>query len=133
MTRTWKPTSSREARRKRTIKAACVWGDLEERAMARARRKRSSNDDLVEAAEGQLHNILGLYKLFQEKRPVIVFDLQSEKIYAYPYEEYKATLSERSQAMLTDEYERAIADNMIVVFVQDNDTRRLVSMLFEIE
>jgi hypothetical protein len=42
--------------RKARTEAACVWGDLEERAMSRVRRKRSTNDDLVEAAEGQLHD-----------------------------------------------------------------------------
>ena len=73
------------------------------------------------------------YKRFEAKRPVMLFDLQSQKIYAYPYEEYKADLSERSQAMLTDEYENAIAKNKIVVFVKDNETRRLVSMSFDYE
>jgi hypothetical protein len=101
--------------------------------MARVGRKKGSNDDLVEAAERQLHNILGLYKLFEDKRPVMLFDLQSQQIYAYPYAEYKATLSERSQAMLTDEYERAIASDKVVVFVRDNETRRLVSMSFKNE
>jgi hypothetical protein len=99
--------------------------------MAGGRPKRGPNDDLVEAAQGQLHNILGLYKLFEDKRPVMVFDLQSRKIYAYPYEEYKATLSERSRSMLTDEYHEAVMRNKVVVFVRDNETRRLTSMSFD--
>jgi hypothetical protein len=33
--------------------------------------------------------------------------------------------------MLTDEYERAIASNKVVVFVRDNETRRLASMSFK--
>jgi len=99
--------------------------------MSRARRKRSTNDDLVEAAEGQLHNILGLYKLFDDKRPVMVFDLQSQKIYAYPCDEYRSTLSERSQAMLTVQYDEAVVENKVVVFVRDNESRRLTSMSFE--
>jgi hypothetical protein len=98
--------------------------------MAGERPKRSPNDDLVEAAQGQLHNILGLYKLFEAKRPVMVFDLQSQKIYAYPYEEYKAALSERSQSMLTDEYDEAVIRNKVVI-VRDNETRRLTSMSFD--
>src|SRR5260370_3550497 len=101
--------------------------------MARGRPKRRPNDDLVEAAEGQLHNILGLYKLFKERRTVMVFDLQSQKIYAYPYDEYKATLSERSQAILTVQYDEAVVENRIVVFVRDNETRRLTSMSFKNE
>jgi hypothetical protein len=60
-------------------------------------------------------------------------DLQSQKIYAYPYKEFKAELSPRSQAMLEAEYERAIAQEKIVVFVRDNETRRFVSMSFDNE
>jgi hypothetical protein len=91
------------------------------------------NDDLVEAAEGQLHNILMFYKLFEDKRPVMLFDLQSQQIFAYPYEEFKATLSERSQAMLTTQYDEAVVKNKVVVFVRDNETRRLTSMSFDDE
>ncbi len=35
--------------------------------------------------------------------------------------------------MLEDEYERAVARGKIVVFVRDDETRRLVSMTFEEE
>ncbi len=101
--------------------------------MSRVRRKGSSNADLVEAAEGQLHNILTLYKLFEDKRPVMLYDLQSWQRLAYPYEEYKATLSERSRAMLTAQYDEAIARNKVVVFVRDDETRSLTSMSFDYE
>ena len=91
------------------------------------------NDDLVEAAQNVLPQILMLYKLFEDKRPVMQLDLPNQKIYAYPYKEFKAELSPRSQAMLEAEYERAIAQDKIVVFVRDNETRRLVSMSFDNE
>src|SRR4051812_2130231 len=101
--------------------------------MTKARRKDRSNDDLVEAAEAVLPHILMFYKRFEAKRPVMLLDLPSEKIYAYPYQEFKAELSERSQAMLTTDYENAVAQEKIVVFVRDNETRRLTSMLFDSE
>ena len=69
--------------------------EIEEVLMARAKRKKSPNDDLVEAAENSLPHILMFYKRFEDKRPVMLLDLQSQKIYAYPYEEFKADLSER--------------------------------------
>ena len=101
--------------------------------MARVRRNRSPNDDLVEAAENCLPNILMFYKRFEDKRLVLLLDLQSQKIYAYPYKEFKAELSERSQVMLAADYEEAIAKNKIVVFVRDNENQRLASMLFDYE
>ena len=101
--------------------------------MTKEKRRDRRNADLVEAAENCLPNILMFYKRFEEKRPVMLLDLQSQKIYAYPYKEFKAELSERSQVMLAADYEKAIAKNQIVVFVRDNETQRLVSMLFDYE
>src|SRR3954452_10900860 len=101
--------------------------------MASQRRKRSPNADLVEAAESVLPDILMFYKRFEDKRPVMLLDLPSGRIYAYPYDGFKAGLSERSQAMLTADYEKALAGNKAIVFVRDNETRRLVSMLFNEE
>ena len=39
----------------------------------------------------------------------MLFDIQEQRNYALPYAEYRAELSERSQAMLKEQYERAIA------------------------
>jgi hypothetical protein len=73
------------------------------------------------------------YGRFEDNRSVMLFDLPSGKIYAYPYEGFKADLGRESQATLTADYEKAVAQNKVVVFVRDNDTRRLVSMLFDYE
>jgi hypothetical protein len=56
-----------------------------------------------------------------------VLHLQEQRIYVYPYQDFKADLSAADQESLKDEYEQAIAENKIVVFVQDNERRRLVS------
>jgi hypothetical protein len=95
--------------------------------------RHGSNADLVEAAESVLPDILMYYQQFRDKRPVMLLDIQSERIHALPYEKFKADLSEPSQATLTACYEEALVENKIVVFVRDNETRRLVSMLFRNE
>jgi hypothetical protein len=105
--------------------------EIDEAVVTRPEGKDRPNEDLVEAAEEVLPKILTFYKLFEDKRPIMLFDLQSQQILAYPYEEYKATLSERSQAMLTVQYDEARVKNKVVVFVRDNETRRLTSMSFE--
>ncbi len=101
--------------------------------MSKAKRNRSPNDDLVEAAENSLPHILMFSKRFEKERPTMRLDLQSQEIYACPYEDFKSDLSERSQVMLTADYETAIAKNKVVVFVRDNETQRLASMLFDYE
>lgn len=90
-------------------------------------------DPLVEAAQNNLPLILALYKLFEDKRPVMLFDLQSQKVYAYPYMEYKANMNERSQAILERQYQEAITEDRIVVFVRDNESQRLTSMVLDKE
>ena len=57
----------------------------------------------------------------------MLFDIQEQRIHAMPYAEYRADLSKRSQASLKQQYERAMADGKMVVFVRDNEKERLVS------
>jgi hypothetical protein len=90
------------------------------------------SDDLLNAALENWEHILRMYRLFEEKKPVMLYDIQEERIYAYPYREFKAELSERSQASLQEQYEEAIRENKVVVFVRDNDQRKLVSFSLDL-
>jgi len=71
--------------------------------------------------------ILMLYEKFADKKPLMLYDIQERRIYAMPYREYRATLSKRSQISLKKQYDRAMADGDIVVFVKDNEKEKLVS------
>jgi len=72
-------------------------------------------------------HILMHYQEFEDKKPVMLFDIQEQRLYVYPYDGFKAELSERSQNLLEQQYERALAEQKIVVFVRDNDQKKLVS------
>jgi hypothetical protein len=74
-----------------------------------------------------MEDILYCYEQYQEKRPVLLFDMQEHRIYVYPYLEFKNDLSARSQGILQEQYEQASTDDKIVVFVRDNDAKKLVS------
>lgn len=84
-------------------------------------------DYLLNAACEQKDDILMMYKRFEDKKPVMLLDIQERRIYAYPYADFKKELSQRSQASLTKQYEKAMRENEVVVFVRDNDQRRLLS------
>jgi len=84
-------------------------------------------DALFDAACDRADDILRLYRQFAEKKPVMLLELPSQKIYAYPYLEFKNTLSDRSQKMLEKEYQEAVAHHQIVVFVKDNDREKMIS------
>ena len=85
------------------------------------------NDPYWEIVCEHWPKILRWYQLFADKQPVMLFDIQEQKIYAYPYKEFKADLSQRSQAQLARQYRKAAAHNQVVVFVRDNEKRKLVS------
>jgi hypothetical protein len=97
----------------------------------------SAGDDLnaylLDAAREHWPAIRGLYEQFEEKRPVMLFDIQEQRVYAYPYDEFMKEVSARSQRSLQKQYEQAIHENSIVVFVRDNEQRRLVSFSVEWE
>ena len=68
-------------------------------------------------------SIRAAYRAHAQHKPLIEFNLQEQRLYAYSHLEYKATLSERSQTMLTEQYEKAQLQNQIVVFIKDEDSR----------
>ncbi len=84
-----------------------------------------------DAVGEQWDNILGLYKRFEDKKPVMLLDIQEQKIYAYPYNDFRSELSKKSQIQLEEQYETAILNNEMVVFVRDNEKKDLVSYSLE--
>jgi hypothetical protein len=91
------------------------------------------SDPYFNAIQEQWNNIRGLYLTYGDKKPIILYDLQERKIYAYPYKEFKAELSKRSQASLEHDYKSASVLGGIVVFVRDNIERKLVSYTMSID
>ena len=82
-------------------------------------------DELLDPALEQYGNILMMYEMFEAKRPVMLFDIQEQRVYAYPYREFRDEMNERSQHLLKQQYEQAQVDGQIVVFVRDNVKRKL--------
>jgi hypothetical protein len=95
--------------------------------MARRTKKPMPHDPYWDVVQSLMQNILTIYEQYREKKPVMLFDMQEHRIYVYPYLDFKHDLSERSQRLLQDQYEQAMTDDKIVVFVRDNDARKLVS------
>lgn len=92
-----------------------------------------TNQDYLNIAYNKIDGILQLYRQFKHKNPVMLYDLQANQIYAYPYNDFKETLSQRSQDMLARDYKSANAANETVVFVRDNEGNKLVSFKMDLE
>ena len=87
----------------------------------------ADSDYLLNIAQEHRPEILLIYKQFEDKKPIILYDIQEERIYVYPYTEFRDDMSEKSQRSLTEQYEAALREDNMVIFVRDNEQRRLVS------
>jgi hypothetical protein len=62
----------------------------------------------------------------------MLLDIQEQRVYAYPYDDFRKELSAKSQRSLEKQYGAANRERQVVVFVRDNDERRLVSLAFDL-
>jgi hypothetical protein len=96
--------------------------------MSKLKRTKSPNADLVAAARSHRTQIVMFHDQRGGTHPVILLDFQRLKLRSYPFQEYKATVRPQSQAMLDEEYEKAVAKNKVLVVVWDSATRRLATI-----
>lgn len=85
------------------------------------------NDPYLDVVYRHWSSIVMMHERYADKRPVMLFDIQEQRIYALPYAAYRAELSQRSQASFKEQYEQAVANGDVVVFVRDNQQEKLVS------
>ena len=85
------------------------------------------DDYLLDALSEYWEHVVVAYKQLEDKRPIMLYDIQEKQVYAYYYEGFKSEMSVESQLSLTEQYEQAAAAGQMVVFVRDNDKKRLVS------
>ena len=90
-----------------------------------------SGDYLFDAMVEHWEHVVRIYEQFADKHPIMLYDIQEQRIYAHEYEGFKSEMSAKSQASLTEQYELALAEGKMVVFVRDNDNKRLASYLLE--
>jgi hypothetical protein len=95
--------------------------------------EKPGSDYLLDAAQENWPYILEAYHRFEDNKPIVLYDIQERRIYVYPYAGFIEELSEKSRLTLKDQYQRAVQENKIVVFVRDNDQRKLVSFSMNYE
>lgn len=95
--------------------------------------KKAQRDPYWQVVREQYDNLLDLYRQFAKERPVMLFDIQEQRGYAYPYQEFSADLSKKSQLSLASQYRDACRDGQMVVFIRDNVERKLRSYSVPIE
>lgn len=92
--------------------------------MKRSKRK---NDSYEEVVDEHWADIVEVFRQFEEKHPILLFDIQEQQIYAYPFQDFAAELSARDQTALGRQHKKVVDGESIIVFVRDNQLRKLVS------
>ena len=88
---------------------------------------KQKSDPLWKAVRQHLPSVRMAYEMHADKRPVVLFDIQEQMVYVYPYVDFKNDLNESSQLALCDQYAQSERSHQVVVFVRDNIRRKLVS------
>ncbi len=88
------------------------------------------SDPYLEMVQEHWDEITMMYRLFEEKNPIIELDVQPLRIFAYPAREYLGLLSDRTREQTRKLYRRAVADGSIMVFVRDEAKRVFRSFIF---
>jgi hypothetical protein len=92
-----------------------------------------ATDEFLDAALKYRPQIVLLYRQHASKKPIMLFDRQEERIYAYPVVDFLKELSAKSQLSLKEQYDEAVSSDQMVVFVRDNEQRRLLSFTLDVE
>ena len=92
----------------------------------------NSDPYLAEIHKAWAH-IRNLYMMFASRKPVMLYDLQEKKIYAHPYKEFRSEMNKRSQDILKRDYKFASTNRRMIIFVRDNEKRKLISYSMSID
>jgi hypothetical protein len=84
-------------------------------------------DKYIDTIEMHCMRILEIYLRYEEKKPVMLFDVTEGKISAYPYKEFKKELNVRGQESLTKQYNEAHRGDQFVIFIRDSQKKKLMS------
>jgi hypothetical protein len=74
--------------------------------------------------------ITAMYLAYEDRKPMIEFDVVRGQILAYPAKDYLEDITERTRDLAKKQYREAIAEGALMVFVRDKAKRVLRSYVF---
>ena len=89
-------------------------------------------DPYFDLIDERWNYIAQIYNEFRDKKPIIEYLVDSEKIYSYPGGEYIKMLSARTRNRTENQYEEACKKEQFLLFVRDEKNQKLKSYIFDI-
>jgi hypothetical protein len=74
--------------------------------------------------------LTGMYVAFEDRAPMLEFDVVTGQIRAYPAGDYLEELSGRTREETKKQYKKAVAEGALMVFVRDESKEILRSYIF---
>jgi len=90
------------------------------------------NDPYLDLIDTSWDNIVMMYQYFGDKKPIIEYELPSQKIYSCPAQEYINALSLRTRENARKQYEDAVKKHQFMVFIRDHKKKKLRSYIFDL-
>ena len=90
------------------------------------------NDPYLDLINTQWDNIIMMYQTFQDKKPIIEYEIDTQRIYSYPAKEYLNDLGIRTRNEAIKQYEKAIKNDQFMLFIKDNKNEILRSYIFDL-
>lgn len=90
-------------------------------------------DPYLGLIEEQWANIASLYNEHADKYPVMLVDVRELEIHAFPFAEFRTLLDSPSQAALDEQYQRAVENRQMVLFVRDTEHKIFQSYSLALE
>lgn len=92
-----------------------------------------TTDPYLELVKQQWPTIAETYNRFAEQQPILLMDVQSAEIHAYPFEAFVLVLEAASRRQVEAQYRRALASRQMVIFVRDTDHKVFQSYTLALE
>jgi hypothetical protein len=90
----------------------------------------ADSDIYLRILRKHLDALTGMYLAFEDRAPMLEFDVVSGQIRAYPAGDYLEELSGRTREETKKQYEKAVAEGALMVFVRDESQEILRSYIF---
>ena len=90
------------------------------------------SDPYLNLIDEQWENITKIYDVFRKKKPIVEYNLDDDKIYAYPAIEYINTLSVKTKNEIKNKYMKACSHNEFLLLIRDEKNKKFRSYIFEL-
>ncbi|MGZ8946506.1 MAG: hypothetical protein ACXW1W_13925 [Methylococcaceae bacterium] len=90
------------------------------------------HDPYLDLIDEQWNNIAMIYNSFLDKKPIIEYDVDDQKIFSYPAIDYINTLTERTRSRTKKQYKDACNKHQFLLFIKDEKNQKLRSYIFDI-